>query len=274
MVASGKDKSVKRRLIIHCGVQKTGSTSLHHLVARNRAALSRDLEILTPAKGSLMRDLGHTAMQFSIDPSADLSARLIRLTRDLRDRLQTGSGTVLLSHENLPGAMIGKAGVGTLYPRLERIIGLLQTHLAPLEPEFVFYTRDMADWKSSVYNQAVRSDHYRHSRAEFLRATAACGTWESLKQRMLALAGPERVRFFRLEDETDEGLPGSQLLRHAGQSGTDLAALTPLGGPANQSLNSGALEFLRLVNGLGLERKARARIADLVSCNTSLFVSG
>jgi hypothetical protein len=264
-----------RRLIIHCGVQKTGSTSFHHFVARNRAALSGHVALLTPQRGSPTRDLGRTAMRFSLSPDDEgLRAQLSGLARSLRDDLPGDGTPVILSHENLPGAMIGKDGVTTLYPMLDRIVVILEQGFAPLIPEFVFYTRDMAAWKSSVYNQAVRSDHYTGTRGEFLTETRDCGDWDGLRDRMVQLAGTDRVRFFRLEGETDPARPGQQLLRHAGVPAEVLSALSAMDRPANQSLNAGALEFLRLVNGLGLKRPERSRVVHLVSANQSLFAAG
>lgn len=267
----GTQTSATARLILHCGVQKTATTSLQRFLQRNAAALSGRLEVFTPVRGSLTRDLGHAAMQFSLDPSAAPQARFTGLIRRLRDRIGEGPGVALVSHENLPGAMIGKRGVVTLYPQLERIADLLDANLAPLAPEFVFYTRDMAAWKRSVHNQAVRSDAYAGPFATFLDQTAGCGTWEDLALRMMRHLGAGRVAFFRLEDETDDTRPGRQLLRHAGLSGAEIAALTPIRNRSNPRLNPGSLEFLRLVNGLGLEAAARSTIAGLVAANQNLF---
>ena len=109
-------------MIIHCGVQKTATTSLQRFLQRNADALAPGLHVLTPERGSPVRDLGHTAMQLSLDPSPELQARLTAQIAGLRDLLAGLSGTVLISHENLPGAMIGKGGVVTLYPMLGRIL--------------------------------------------------------------------------------------------------------------------------------------------------------
>jgi hypothetical protein len=263
-----------RRLIVHCGVQKTATTSFHHFAARNRAALAPLAEVLTPVKGSPTRDLGRAAMAFSLDPSTANAARLSKCAATLREALMTGAGTVIVSHENLPGAMIGNGGVVALYPLLERIVGILEQEFAPLVPEYVFYTRNMEGWKTSVYNQAVKSDHYPRSRAEFLTETAECGDWDDLQSRMRALVGADRVRFFRLEDEADHNRPCTQLLRHAGIPDATLAALAPMEKRANPGLNAGALEFMRLLNGLGLARPARRQVAGLIRANQSLFVAG
>lgn len=273
-MSARRDINAARRLVIHCGVQKTASTSLHHFVRRNRDLLRPHLNILTPVKGGPARAMGRAAMQFSLDPSAKRKERLSSLISGLRDQLaDDGSAPVLISHENLPGAMLGKGGVTTLYPLLERITDLLNRHLAPFVPDYVFCTRKMSDWKRSVFNQAVKSDRYSHPRSVFEADTADCGTWDELHQRMRAHLGADRVRFFRVEDETEPGKPGLQILRHAGLGEDVIASLVPMGRPRNTSLNSGALEFLRLANARNLDREARRAITELVSTNQSLFVS-
>ncbi len=261
-----------RRVIVHCGVQKTGSTALHRFLERNRAALADRIEVLTPTRRSLTQRLGRAAMQFSLDPVPERRAALAGFARDLGAHLAKGQGTALISHENLPGAMIGKRGVVTLYPHLEEILGILDEGLAPFVPEVVFYTREMTAWKSSVHNQAVKSDHYTNTRTEFLAETADCGTWDSVESRAVSALGRQRVFLFQLEDEANPRRPGAQLLRHAGLDEEAIAALSAAAGRANQSLNVGALEFLRQINGLNLDPPVRRKIVDLISANQSLFV--
>lgn len=273
MPADQDIKATTRRVILHCGVQKTASTSLHRYLARNHTALSKWIEVQGPVRQTLVRDMGHTAMQFSLDPSTDLEDRLVGILQALRDELMTGTSPVLISHENLFGAMIGKGGVVTLYPWMERIIELVNTHLAPLMPEFVYYTREMSFWKHSVYGQAVTTDHYRQTRDVFLDETANCGSWDDMHQRLIKLVGKHRVQTFRLEDETDERRPGTQLLRFAGLTVDDIAALDPMHGRRNLGQNVSALEFLRLVNTLGLARRPHDKIVGLIASNQSLFAA-
>jgi hypothetical protein len=259
-----------RRLILHCGVQKTATTSLQRFLRRNAQALAPDLTVLTPERGSSERELGHAAMQFSLDPAPRVELRFTAAITALRQSLDQGDGPLLISHENLPGAMIGKAGVVTLYPMLERILDLLESGLAPWRPEYVFYTRDMAAWKRSVYAQAVRTDRYAGPLAQFMDETAGCGGWDGLQARLDARLGSERVRFFRLEDEPDPGRPGAQLLAFAGLTAERIVALDPVR-RRNQSLLPSAVEFLRQVNGLDLDTGTRSRLVDLVATNQSLF---
>lgn len=267
MVATGHNG---RRLIIHMGVQKTASTAFHHFVQKNRDALPARLEILTPEKKTATRALGRAAAEFSLDASKE--AEFIATIKEVRDVISAGEGTCVLSHENLPGAMPGRQGVTELYPNLPQILSLLDRHLAPFQPEYVFYTREMTAWKRSVYNQAVKSDACAWTLDEFIEETEHCGSWEEMRSVVTNQLGEERVRFFQLEDETEENRPGTQLLRMAGLSDDEIAALVPLQRRPNQSLNAGALEFMRLLNVAELPPRARKPVVDLVMRNQPLFV--
>lgn len=263
-----------KRLIIHCGVQKTGSTSLHHFLGRNSDALAGRVLALTPAKGSATRDLGNAAMRFSLRPTDERLLRLRECAGLVCDAiLDHEAETVLISHENLLGAMLGNSGTVTLFPRLERIIEVLDQIFDPLLPEYVLYTRDLPEWKRSVHAQAIRSDGYSGTLVEFLAETEACGSWAEIEQRMAKLVGAARSTLFRVEDEPDEARPGQQLLRYAGVSEAEIAALQPVRGRSKTRMNAGGLEFQRLVNQLGLERSARRAIGELIAGNQRLFVS-
>lgn len=270
-MAQRSDKQGDRRLIIHCGVQKTASTAFHHFVHRNWDALSDYLDMFMPEAKSPTRKLGRTSALYTLGENSE--AELVAVIQRLRKDLSQGKRTMLVSHENLPGAMLGRSGVTTLYPEIERILTLLGQHFSPYQPEYVFYTRAMKDWKKSVYNQAVKSDKYNKSRDEFLTETHDCGSWDELRTRVSAVVGAERVRFFALEEEVDPSKPGQQLLKFAGVPEAVLATLHPVSGRRNQSLNAGALEFTRRLNELNLPRNARRSVVKMIQQGQSLFVS-
>ncbi len=261
-----------RPVTVHMGVQKTASTAFHHLVNRNADRLAGRLVVRTPAPNTPTRATARAAIAFSLAPDADNRARLARRIGALRDELlATGDAPILVSHENLAGAMLGLGGEVKLYPQIGAIAKLLVEHLAPFTPRFVFYTREMRDWKRSVYNQAVKTDGYCGTRAAFEAETAACGTWDEMRTRVAAAVGAENTVFFRLEDEPEPMRPGQQLLACAGLSSDDIAGLAPLAHRANESLNAGSLEFMRQVNREGLAPKPRMRVMQLVTRNQALF---
>jgi len=262
------------RLVLHCGLQKTGTTSFHHFVQKNAGALPDGLRILTPEKGTVARTVGRRAVLWTSAPDDKTRAEFIAAIVDLRQAIEAaveaGAETVLVSHENLPGAMPGYWGETGLYPHLEEVIDLLDTHLAPFVPEYVVYVREMASWKRSVHNQAVKSDGYTGDWDQFLTETAAYPDWAGLRARLERALG-DRQRVFRLEDEADASRPGAQLLQHVGCPEDALGAMTFKPARLNQSLNAGALEFMRQINAQHLDRVARRKVAQLVRDNQALF---
>ncbi|QIR85506.1 hypothetical protein [Paracoccus sp. AK26] len=261
-----------RRLIVHLGVQKTGSTSIQRHLRRNADTLAHHILVRTPEEGSPMRPLGRAAIAFSLAPSDDRAQALRLAFRDVLDSLPANAVPVLISHENLAGAMPGNGGETRLYPALPQIAALLMAEAREFTTDFVIYTRSRKSWRPSVWAQAVRTDGYTRSLLEFEVETADLPGWGDLVRRMTAETG-DRVTRFRLEDETDPLRPGRQLLRHAGLDDALIDALQPLDGPTNNRLNDGATEFLRRLNGLSLNPHAHGRIVDLVARAEHLFAA-
>lgn len=272
MAGAGQAGQGTRRLILHLGVQKTGSTAIQRHLRRNAQALAGHLVVRTPEEGSPMRPLGRAAIAYSLDPSKDRAQALRLAFRCLLDTLPAGDVPVLVSHENLAGAMPGNGGETGLYPHLPRIAALLAQEARELAADFVIYTRNQKAWRPSVWAQAVRTDGYTRSLLEFETETADLPRWGDLIRRMTAELG-DRVTRFRLEDETDPLRPGRQLLRHAGLDEAMIDALPRLEGPSNSRLNDGATEFLRRLNGLSLNPHAHGRIVDLVARAQHLFAA-
>lgn len=264
------DINASRRVIVHIGAQKTGSTSLHRFLSRNQEALATRLKIRVPVKGSLTRELGRCCTLFSMDPARH-QADLVSLILQVRAELAGDDRVCVISHENIAGAMMGRADVRDVFPVLKQILSLFEQHLAPFAPDYVLYTRDMPAWKRSVHNQAVKSDGYTGTLAAFLQETQDCRGWKPVSTDMASVVGADRIRVFALEDETTPERPGRQLLRFAGLSDAEIDTLIPLQGRNNQGLNTGALEFMRQLNGLSLAQPVRKQMAELVKNNPLLF---
>ncbi|TCL08552.1 hypothetical protein BXY66_0589 [Shimia isoporae] len=265
-----RDISANRRVIVHIGAQKTGSTSLHRFLKLNQETLAGKVDIRVPVKGSVVRELGKTCALYSLKPAAH-KASLVGLLEQVRADLEGGDSVCIISHENIIGAMMGRRDVRELYPRAGEIVGLIDAHLAPFKPDYVIYTRARDAWLKSVYNQAVKSDSYAGSKAQFDADVRDARDWPAVAQEVAAVVGDDRLSVFALEDETTADRPGRQLLTLAGLTSDEIDALSPLEGRSNQSLNAGSLEFMRQLNGLGLPQQARKKVAALVKDNQSLF---
>jgi hypothetical protein len=260
-----------RKLILHLGAPKTGTTSLQRYLALNAGRLADRVEICTPTEGSPTREMGRSALLYSLDPSPKAEARLAAAIRAQREAL-SGPGVTLISHENLLGAVPGNGGTRALYPHWQAILALLDEGFAPLRPQYAVYTREMAGWKASVHAQITVSDGYAAPLAAYLADYADCGDWTGLETAMRAGLG-DRLSFFRLEDETDAAHPGRQLLALAGLDAADCAALQPVSTRSNPRVAPAALEFIRRLNEMDLPQGARFKVVRLVTQNQALFAN-
>ncbi|WP_461475868.1 hypothetical protein [Pararhodobacter aggregans] len=265
------DQQGPRRLVLHIGVQKTATTAAQQFLQANAAALKPWLTLFTPRKGTSAQQLGRQAFEYSRAPSAESEAGFIEAIRAMKAELEQTTGTVLISHENLVGAPPGSYGETQLYPFIGRIVALLDAHFAPYRPEFVYYTRDMAGWKRSLHNQIVKTDGYTGTWDAFQTMAAPIADWDGFHARLCAAAGPDRVTAFRLENQVSRDRPGQQMLRYLGVPEKQLARLEPVVGARNESLNAGALEFMRRANAAGFNPYNLTKLGVLVAASQSLF---
>lgn len=259
------------RLVLHVGVQKTATTAAQLFLQANAKALRPWVTVHTPRKGTPTQTLGRKAIDYTLEPGAQTEADFVAAIGAVKAVLETETGTVLISHENLVGAPPGSFGQTRLYPFIDRIVALLDEHFAPYRPEFVYYTREMAAWKRSVHNQIVKTDGYQGTWEEYQALVAPITGWDDFHARFCAAAGAARVTRFRLENQEARDRPGQQMLRHLGVPDRALARLSPIKAPANESLNAGALEFMRRANGEGFGPHVRTRLAALVAGSQTLF---
>jgi hypothetical protein len=258
------------RLIIHLGVQKTGTTSFQARLMQNADMLAHRMSVHTPLRGTPAQKMGRAGMNFSLDPDAEREQLLVQAIARVREEILPTGRNALISHENLPGAVLGNGPTRRLYPQIGRIIELLDAGFAPLVPEYVIYTREMAGWLESVHSQVVISDRYLGTFDEFLVEMADCGTWAELEERVRRQVGPLRLRVFRLEDEPDAERPGQQILRFAGLSEAELAALPGIE-RMNTRVPASAVEFVRQLNRSALDRGALRDAVGIVLENLPLF---
>lgn len=271
--ANGAAASGKRRMTVHLGVQKTGSTSIQRFLHRNAEALADTLVLRTPEPDTPMRPLGRAAVTYSLRPGPDSETALTLAFIDVLETLPANAVPVLISHENLAGAMPGNGGEMRLYPALPAIATTLLKAAKGFDVDFVVYTRKMATWKPSVWAQAVRTDGFTGTEDEFMQQTADLPGWGDLIRRISEAVGTKRVTRMNLEDDPDRDRPGRQLLNHVGISDDRIATLEPLDGPSNGRLSPGATEFLRRMNRLQLNPYARGKVVDLVARAQDLFTA-
>lgn len=129
------------RLVVHCGLPKTGTTSLQAHFFDNAAAY-RDIGIHYPTDGADPRDLNHAWLSKALrdGDTAQLGDTLERCPPDCH--------TVLLSDESL---FVEMPGLG------EAAREALANVLAPYPVTAVMVARDRTAWMRSFYLQSVQN---------------------------------------------------------------------------------------------------------------------
>lgn len=263
---------VRRRLVIHLGAPKTGSTSVHHFLRRNQDALAGDLVLRIPAPGTAMQRLGQAAIAFSLSPGDDSRATLQAAFRAVLADLPDDDRPVLISHENLSGAMPGNGGETGLFPALPAIVTALEEALPKgWRADYVLTTRRRKDWLPSVWAQAVRSDGYAGTWPEFAALTDDLPGWGELMRRLRKVVPDKRLHHLPLEKTPDAARPAAPLLALAGLSVDRIGALAPEPARRMARLPDAATEFIRRLNQRDLNPRARWLVSELVAQNPSLF---
>jgi hypothetical protein len=201
-----------RRIVIHAGFHKTGTSSVQQILRANRARLRPWLRSVLNGQ---MRELLQAARGYSTwrDPIT-LAKFAIRF-----QALLTGIGgmpkrALCLSAEELSGHLPGR---GTLVdyaaaPVLANEMARIATKIHP-DAELVFFysTRDPQSWLRSAYWEHVKSSSMTLGWEDFARRFGGANDLDAIARQ---IARTHRVRHCRLEDTAQ--LPAAPLLELCG----------------------------------------------------------
>ncbi len=216
----------ERRIILHIGAHKTGTSSLQYLLESNHLRLPGDYDLIRRYSGTLGQIKNPI---YHLKTAEDALRALPRLQKAAHDlALATPWARVtLVSHEDLMGPLPTRGGVRGLYPFAPAALRAMLDGIAQagVAAEVVFYTRDWDDWKESVfYYKARKRPDRRHSDWHDRRHGLPDG-WEELLTRLRRAAGDTAFHHCRFEDDRDAGLMGLGFLRAAGLSPQQIARL-------------------------------------------------
>lgn len=255
------------RLIIHMGLHNTGAASMQTMLRRNADALAPEIKAIFPGSNSLITSLAQATWRFAVGRIG--RPKLIEEIKRTGDIFREQEcETLLISHENLSGAMMGSGAGTAFYPHLREFMDLFDKHFAPLKPEYVFYTRQVDAWLASLHNQVVKDNGYMHDLAHFRLTAQVPVNWEALYD--LAREGRE-FEVFSVEDEPDRARPGRLLLQYAGLDDAAIATMKTVPEERDTSLSPGALEFLRICNCMSLDPKLRRELSAQALEHPDLF---
>ena len=175
------DCRLGKRIFVHIGPHKTGSTAIQRCLAENKATLAEaGLKYL---HSKTLHDAGMLLAKESFQEAEQL---LIRVARKIST---SEAGTWLLSQEDFCGDLPGRSRRKAVYPKLAKNLRIIVRALSPHQVVFVFFERDEEQWLESCYHQHLRFrtffNDFRTFRSHFENFT----DWESQLQGVKSIFG-------------------------------------------------------------------------------------
>ncbi|WP_321829914.1 hypothetical protein [Thalassovita sp.] len=251
-----------RRILIHAGFYKTGTTSLQAQLARVQQDLSPYFHYFGPNK---LRDTGALAREFGRHLTED-SRRAFRrgFGRFVADLPEDGN--IVISRENYAGIMPGHRGldgeiltdINPAARMLARDIraGLERRFGNDMDLQFLYSVRDRDSWLRSVHGHQLRSTHLRDDLMRFSDLFPTNFDLRKDAEKIAKALAPTPVHIRALEDYADHRQgPAAMILDLMGVPADVMASLPPA-----EPQNTGQSEDLRRVF-LQLNRKGLSRDA-------------
>ena len=145
---------MNRRVVVHAGFHKTGTTSLQQFLYKNGKHLWPKTAMVLPFK---LRETASTqSLRYSRDPDPETLDAFAADLRAILSQLDLGPNRpVIISDENLSGHIPGRHGT-TGYDQcpalIERLVDVVREVLdEDADLRFVFTTRDRDSWLRSVW---------------------------------------------------------------------------------------------------------------------------
>ena len=261
----------RKRLVLHAGFRKCGSSFLqetfrenYHLVAPYAAVCTRYMEPRT-------RDLADAAI--AVTRAGGRRAAGIRLRMELsRFAARVRSlpqPVVIVSEECLTGNLTGNRD-GDTFAHGARLLAVIEDELKEFDLEITLIRRDRSRWLRSCWNQDVKMHGFAGDYEAWLDSIGAVRDWDDgIAAIEATLNAP--VDVLVMEDELSSGhFLGRKLLARAGVPEEVIAAIVP-SRVQNESLGPRAMDFMQDVNALPIPGNARSAVAKLVRRHRSLF---
>jgi hypothetical protein len=218
-----------RRIIIHAGFHKTGTTSLQQTLRANRAALRPDIRlVLRPGMTALCecaRAYSRSREDYDLGMVKYEAALLMESLQD------EDAGTIILTSEDLSGHMPGRHrlhGYGAA-PHIMRALSVAIKAASPAaEISFFFTTRSAEPWLRSCYAQHLRTARMVWDESDYLKRLKKSAEHGKILDLVKREVPEHAVLDAALEDYADRPLGMAEaLLDHLEIDGPRRAALVP-----------------------------------------------
>ncbi|MDO9525750.1 MAG: hypothetical protein Q7J57_09480, partial [Gemmobacter sp.] len=141
-------EQLAKRVIVHVGPHKTGSTAIQQCLASNQSPLNE--AGISYLDGKRIHDAAMLLVKGAFDEAENL---LKAVSQQISD---TKAPTVILSQEDFCGDLPGRSRRRAIYPKLTKNLRIIARSLKPHEITFVFFLRDSDEWIKSCYHQHLK----------------------------------------------------------------------------------------------------------------------
>lgn len=266
--AAPADQGQLRRVVWHCGWQKTGTTSIQMLLRRNRQAIKDKVQVFP--KTVVSQPIRRALKTHFVDGNPSLQ-EIEDLAEDMMVEVAAESGaTALISDENLMGWRHHHEDDQSFVDYAKTILPILARAAAPATSKFVFYTREMGSWLKSVHNQEVKNMRQTVDYDTWLAHAQGPRDWDAIHAEISDATGLDIV-FRDMGADKADGLPlGGAILAACGVERSVIEGLKSAA-TRNNSLPETATQLMLEMNRSKLPDRAVRQARMIIEDNRHLF---
>ncbi|MGJ8621229.1 MAG: hypothetical protein ACSHW1_00525 [Yoonia sp.] len=188
----------QRRIVIHAGFHRTGTTTVQRVLAKNRDILAPFLQVI------LKEDIAAICSAAGRYARVPRPSNLAKFAQQVGDHFAgldpADARPILLSAEDLCGPIPGRRGRAG-YPHAPDLLKTLIAGLPPtLAPHVFLSTRDFQSWQHSCYAHHLRYSQMQDSLQTYLDDQSASNDLEGQAQDIRAALEDTPVTTRAIED--------------------------------------------------------------------------
>lgn len=229
-----KQSLIAKRVVVHVGPHKTGSSAIQKWLHRNTSFLA------THGISFLQNSVTHRAARLIAHEAysdAEIALEEIKNAITLQP-----SPIVILSQEDFCGDLPGRSKKKGIYKRLLRNFRTLRRVLSPHSLTFVFFEREESAWLRSCYHQNLVHRPQFSKFVDFQDSLGEIPSWQNILARVKENFDHSLVQV-PYRSEADAGI--KDLLRVAGLTGLELPDQASV---INRSPTPDIIEALESIN--------------------------
>lgn len=176
---------LKKKLLIHLGPHKTGSTAIQCFFNENKDYLNKkSIHFMSSS------NIHRAALLLAQGKYQEAESQLNIVAHEI---LLKPHDQIILSQEDFSGPLVGRGKGSKIYPRLTKHLRIIKRAFSKYDIKFVFFLRNEYEWLRSCYHQNLR---YRTSFSDFEQFVAKFGndfSWETVLKKPTSLFGTTLV---------------------------------------------------------------------------------